>query len=409
MDYLVRSERSKEKFLFESSFTFITNTLFVHTNSFLTYLKIKQTIDFDLIIDKLNTIYNKKINKIVFDHLFDISIDSLPDSIESIHFYPGSCFSQPINKLPRKLTELKLDTCNFFNSTINFENCFELNTLTLPENFNKYLNLSETNLEYLILPQKYNTTLDTNSLSKSIKHLLLESSIFNSDLLINTSFLTDLNIVCTDFNQTLDNLPVTLKQLSLFSDRFNQPLDNLPNSIITMILHLENFTFTLDKLPEGLINLHVSLGNKNIQYLNNLPTTLEKLVVNYKEKNHGMLEYLPCGLKFLEITGEFNELLLNLPDSINYLDLPYCYNKPIYWLPNSLNCLSMSCNNILVDNLPKNLLLIDITEDYNEKNSFIKITKNPSKVLTINYQNNFQLKILPNGKIIKLFNKKLIF
>jgi hypothetical protein len=78
----------------------------------------------------------------------------------------------------------------------------------------------------------------------------------------------------SNFNQPLNNLPITIKKIFL-GYSFNHPLDNLPSNLELLKLGY-NFNQSLDYLPESL-NILI-LNNNNIS-LNNLPNSLKVLVV----------------------------------------------------------------------------------------------------------------------------------
>jgi hypothetical protein len=107
------------------------------------------------------------------------------------------------------------------------------------------------------------------------------------------------------FNKPINNLPSSLKKLSICShelnySKFNQSLDNLPTGLECLILKLiENFNHTLDNLPSNLKELHLVVKNFN-HPLNNLPQALEKLIVS--KFNFYETYSLPSSLKEVNIT-----------------------------------------------------------------------------------------------------------
>ena len=120
------------------------------------------------------------------------------------------------------------------------------------------------------------------------------------------------------FNQSLDNLPRTLKELIIAPQeiswcKFNQPLDNLPIGLECLVLKLiENYNYNLDNLPYSLKELHLIVKRFN-QPLNNLPDGLEKLTVS-KFNFYGTYS-LPSSLKEVIITfkiiPEEKEMIVN--------------------------------------------------------------------------------------------------
>ena len=59
------------------------------------------------------------------------------------------------------------------------------------------------------------------------------------------------------FNQSLDNLPQYLKSLKIYGYTFNQSLDNLPQSLKSLIIEGYTFNQSLDKLPQYLKSLKI--------------------------------------------------------------------------------------------------------------------------------------------------------
>src|SRR5574343_301966 len=80
-----------------------------------------------------------------------------------------------------------------------------------------------------------------------------------------------------DFDQTVDNLPVTLTHLT-FGHKFNQEVNNLPANL-THLKFGYNFNYTVNALPSYLT--HLTFGENFNQTVDTLPTTLTHLTFGY--------------------------------------------------------------------------------------------------------------------------------
>jgi hypothetical protein len=107
------------------------------------------------------------------------------------------------------------------------------------------------------------------------------------------------------FNQSLDNLPHGIRDLTL-SYKFNQSLDNLPSSIINLTLG-DCFNQEINNLPSGIINL--TLGNSFNQCLDNLPNNISKITFK----------------SFSDV--EFNREIKKIPPNLKIVDISQIRNK----------------------------------------------------------------------------------
>ena len=157
------------------------------------------------------------------------------------------------------------------------------------------------------------------------------------------------------FNQHLDNLPTSIRDLTL-GHSFNQRLDNLPFSIINLTLG-HNFNQPLDNLPSSIRDL--TLGQCFNQPLDNLPYGIQNLTLDYY----------------------FNQNLNNLPSKIQNLTLGLSFNQSLDNLPSSLNKITFKSYlqytefNWKVKKIPSNLKIVDISKIPNKshlKNEFGK-------------------------------------
>jgi len=109
------------------------------------------------------------------------------------------------------------------------------------------------------------------------------------------------------FNSPIDFLPYGVVDVILGS-KFNQPLENLPSSIKSMEFIADGyyntstaFDYPLDHLPYGLEELKLSISGRKTIIGANLPPSLKKLEI-------------------LDYCGDVNNIHINeLPDSIEYL------------------------------------------------------------------------------------------
>lgn len=114
------------------------------------------------------------------------------------------------------------------------------------------------------------------------------------------------------------NLPHTLTHLSL-GEKFNKII-TIPN-IIYLKLNCNNLNI-IENLPDSIEELE--LGENFDLELNNLPTSLKKIIFDKRSR--------------------YNKELNNLPYSIEYLYLPHRYNKKIINIPNNLKIIYLNLN-----------------------------------------------------------------
>lgn len=179
-----------------------------------------------------------------------------------------------------------------------------------------------------------------------------------------------------DYNKELNDLPDFLENLYL-SSHFDQPVNNLPK--------------TLKKLSIGDF-----INDRFNQSVNNLPVNLE--ILQLGTKFNQSVDYLPNSLKILILGTEFNQPINNLPNLLEELTIGYkynnCYfNQSVDNLPKSLKILLLNLDNkILINKLPyglENLLLIGKIE------------------MKCNYPPNIK-KILFDRKNVKLYDEILM-
>lgn len=128
----------------------------------------------------------------------------------------------------------------------------------------------------------------------------------------------------------LNNLPNKLKVLSMIEITYNLPLDNLPSSLEKLIYHsFYEYNHNLDNLPSNLNFLEIFLSpSKNLNCINltplndvnvynNLPDNLEVL----KLQKYGGLEInkYPKKLKTFELYTPKKYQINNVPENVEYI------------------------------------------------------------------------------------------
>lgn len=104
------------------------------------------------------------------------------------------------------------------------------------------------------------------------------------------------------FNQLVDNLPFNL-EIIIFGHNFNNPINNLPNSIKYLLLGTM-FNQPIDDLPNTLERLH--LGSSFNNQINNLPIGLLELTSTSKYlKKRTDIYHIPENLQTINICGKF--------------------------------------------------------------------------------------------------------
>jgi len=215
------------------------------------------------------------------------------------------------------------------------------------------------------------------------------------------------------YKENIDKFPLNLKVLILNPD-YDKYI-TLPEQLEEFICPTTACEFNQNIIFPSNIKL-LQLGDKYNQPLNNLPNSLETLILSNKKSIHP-LDNLPCNLKTLKLFDAFNSniKLDYLPINLTYLEIiQFNYNNNskmtinIDNLPSSLQTLKIKIGGIQIhnnsfQNLPLNLenFYIDIYDDKldlsylpdNLKNLYIsncidiQITKLPSKLETLHFTN----------------------
>lgn len=143
---------------------------------------------------------------------------------------------------------------------------------------------------------------------------------------------------------------------SFTPSKFDKPIDNkLPQGITTLILGW-SFNQTVCNLPLTL--KEIIFGHDFDKPVDNLPFTLEIIVFGYSF-NH-LIDNLPNSIKIISLGDSFNQLLDDLPNGIETLCIGKNFSYPINNLPKSLIFLTIKSNYDTNDiyQLPFNLELI---------------------------------------------------
>ena len=324
---------------------------------------------------------------------FNQPIDNLPDTVEVLEL--GKSFNQPISKLPGNLKTLIMS--DTYNQPIN--NLPDgIKVLIMGKSFNYPLNLPES-LEELEIGSSYNHQINKlpellkkikymNSFNSSIDgfpdsltHLYLNGDYFNlpiNKLPVNLTVLSvgdrfnhPINIFSlypleelylgNSFNQSVENLPATLKKLGL-GNAFNQSVENLPATLKKLTLG-NAFNQSINNLPKELIEL--TLGNAFNQPVDNLPKELIELTLGnaFNQPIHNLLKEL------IELTlgNAFNQPVDNLPERLSKLTLGDAFNQPVNNLPNRLMELALgNAFNQPIENLPKYMRSLILGNAFNQ-------------------------------------------
>ena len=126
-----------------------------------------------------------------------------------------------------------------------------------------------------------------------------------------------------EFNQPLTNLP-NIKYLCLGSE-YNESLDNIPITLKTLIIKNKDYNKSINYLPHGLENLII----KSNLDCTNLPTTLKNLALLDIEEIHIDFNNLPDGLENIFISSYSKlkiEPLINIPSRLKQIMILECFS-----------------------------------------------------------------------------------
>ena len=198
-------------------------------------------------------------------------------------------------------------------------------------NNKQFSNYWISNNDIIIIKQHFNDDIKKINLSNGIKTIIFANYVIVSiDNTNNAKYK-----VMSKFNQTVDNLPHNLLNLT-FGDSFNQTVDNLPHNLLNLTFG-DSFNQTVDYLPSTLINL--TFGCYFNQSLNNLPNLL--ISVNFA-KNNDFYRFF-----------NYNKQLNCLPNSICEIILPENYEQEIKHIPFNLKKIYCSSTYKYINKLGK--------------------------------------------------------
>lgn len=269
---------------------------------------------------------------------FNIPLNNLPPGLEKLKLNCAK-FTYDLDNLPLKLEELIL-----INYTGYLDNLPpNLKTLETGNRFNQPIDNLPLSLEKLVLGADFNQRID-NLPGVQYKSIIEErQKLRRTDLNENRArngfnekikyigLLTLDMIRCKNFNQPIDNLPFTLKKLSV-RGIFNHPIDNLPFSLTDLLIISDEFNHPIDKLPSRIKYLHVESKIFN-HSTNCLPPNIDQLYLR---------------------SNTFNQYIMQLPKKLSYFEFE-CPNFTSYInikkLPKTLEGFNIINNHVLCDKL----------------------------------------------------------
>jgi hypothetical protein len=178
-------------------------------------------------------------------------------------------------------------------------------------------------LTHLTLGKSINQALD--NLPKSLKSLTVKGSLFNNPV-PSLPQLTFLTIESTAFTQPIDHLHITYLAC-------NQPIHNLPPTITHLVIRytlnlpipslpqLTHLTIESDSFTQPLDHLHIThliFGEYFNQLIHSFPHTITHLTFGHNF-DHPISGQLPCSLQSLELGDNFFSPLHSLPASLKIL------------------------------------------------------------------------------------------
>ncbi len=205
-----------------------------------------------------------------------------------------------------------------------------------------YEKILTKNIKFVDILGDYN--LDLDWLPDCVQRLFIRG-IFNKPLNNLHNNIIYIEIINSNYTQSFDFLPHSLKVLKLCSD-INYPLDNLPSSLEYLII-CGKVNIQLTNLPTKLKLLKI---NSEYEFpIDNFPNSIEKLYIS--PKYYQVIDKWPINLKYLVIhnfTGhifnlpniyelhvDYNISIDNVPDSIEILCFGSSYNKKLTKIPKS--------------------------------------------------------------------------
>ncbi len=225
-----------------------------------------------------------------------------------------------------------------------------------------------TNTDTIIFNHTYNEKLDTNLISGFAKVIfsdyVLNEKSFN--YYTTNSVVGAMRYALSEFNQDVSNLPSSITHL-VFGHYFNQDISNLPSSI-THLVFGHYFNQDISNLPHSLT--HLTLGYCYDKQCS-IPSNIKYLNLNCN--NQYIIDSLPNSIVELELDYHFNLQMDNLPTSIKKLVIINIshYNKDLNCLPNFIEELYLNRHyKKRVTNIPSNLKKLSCHMNYPYKDDF---------------------------------------
>ena len=211
------------------------------------------------------------------------------------------------------------------------------------DNISKYYKILESynydSLVYLNTIEKYDGIITDDNLKLISKHNVL--------------------IIGTNYNVKLDNLPNNVKLIVINCERqYIHQLNNLPINLEHLIFNT-TYNQLLDYLPYGLKTLE--LNEMCYVELHNLPSSLKKLSIGCKYNK--LFINLPQDLEVLILSEFYRVKLPILPSKLKELYIGVDYYLPLVNLPYSIEILTIAGSPAYIDKLPSNLKKLHIGFD----------------------------------------------
>jgi hypothetical protein len=195
------------------------------------------------------------------------------------------------------------------------------------------------------------------------------------------------------------------KILTLCNDSY-RPCKYIPEKILSLYIVTDDnqnyFDEAIDfivknEIESVYITGYINNSDNTYNFINKLPSCVKYISSRIKGnvKNNVSFDNLPIDLLYLDLGFSYNISLDMLPLNLKYLSLGYCYNKPLDNLPNGLEILIIEgIYNHTLDNLPDSITYLGL----DLKNFDLPITKLPNSLvhlnITIPYNNDFTNKII---------------
>ncbi len=261
-----------------------------------------------------------------------------------------------------------IEQFNCISNNLDYFNCKKNPLTILYYSFDVKPKSYPKKLQYLRYSNIFNQPVD--NLSNSITELIFGNS-FNQHVDNLPNSITHLTFG-NSFNQPVDNLPNSITHL-IFGDYFNQSVNNLPNSLINLEFGLE-FNQPIDKIyskckqnsgsnqNSGIVTLgfgdkfnqpidilqtksctccanslkNLFLGESFGKSINNIPKSVEHLIVYGNEYYKDNKEHILDTVRYLDLFGDYNQEIIEFPKNLNYLILNSNYSHNINNLPESI-------------------------------------------------------------------------